>query len=346
MKKVFFGLIIFSVMGIALYAQDSYGKLIQNLAGVGNGFRQNETVFITQYTIRAIDLSRSGEKNVYLVAINDNNWGDRLKPFYIETTETFNLIDLGYYPNTIPHGLTIQYVGMAQYLFNKIPRDTYLFRYSIPLNTPQNNNTEVKSNNIYKYRIMNGKTIRIIEYIGTENDVSIPNIIDGFPVTEIARQSFYNKKITNVIFPNTIKKIEAAAFQRNNLTKIVLPDSIEIIVFDAFADNQLNEVVLPKNLDHISASLFFKNNITSIVIPNSVKTISEFAFHKNPITKITIGANVGFYDTSKPETPPTNPFSNGEKDDYSARFKEFYEKNGKKAGVYTYINGAWTYSVR
>jgi hypothetical protein len=53
------------------------------------------------------------------------------------------------------------------------------------------------------------------------------------------------------------------------------------------------------------------------------------------LTSITIGANVTI-DTS---------FATWEKSSYIS-FPTFYNKNGKKAGVYTYSNNKWSYKAR
>jgi hypothetical protein len=129
-KKSIFWAIILSVVGLAVVsAQDSYGRLIQYLAGAGGSFAENETVTITQFTLRAIDLTRQDDRYVYLVAINDRNWSNRLKPFYIDAGRPFDFLDLDY-PNTIPYQITIQYIGTTEYLLNGVPRETILFRLS------------------------------------------------------------------------------------------------------------------------------------------------------------------------------------------------------------------------
>jgi hypothetical protein len=128
-KSIFLAIILLMVRLAVVSAQDSYGRLIQYLAGAGGRFAENETVSITQFTIRAIDLTRLDDKYIYLVAINDKNWSNRLRPFYIETSRPFEFMDLDY-PNTVPYHITIQYVGTTEYLLNGVPRETILFRLS------------------------------------------------------------------------------------------------------------------------------------------------------------------------------------------------------------------------
>jgi len=71
--------------------------------------------------------------------------------------------------------------------------------------------------------------------------------------------------------------------------------------------------------------------LTSIVIPTSVKSIGTFAFQYEVIS-ITIGANVALGD--------------GEYPSFHNDFDEFYNKNGKKAGTYTYDGSKWSYKAK
>jgi hypothetical protein len=70
-----------------------------------------------------------------------------------------------------------------------------------------------------------------------------------------------------------------------------------------------------------------------VVIPDRIQgrpvtSIGKYAFWENRITSVTIGANVRIESAFH---------------DY---FEEFYDAQGKKAGVYTYRNNAWSYSPR
>ena len=126
-KSIFLAIILLVVGLVSISAQDSYGRLIQYLAGAGGRFAEDETITITQFTLRAIDLTRLDDRYIYLVAINDRNWSNRLRPFYIDSGRPFDFMDLDY-PNTIPYQITIQYVGTTEYLLNGVPRETILFR--------------------------------------------------------------------------------------------------------------------------------------------------------------------------------------------------------------------------
>jgi hypothetical protein len=108
----------------------------------------------------------------------------------------------------------------------------------------------------------------------------------------------------------------------------------------AFADNQLTSVTIPGSVTSIGSQAFSGHIFTSVTIPNSVTSIgsSAFAVELNSIRllqRITIPANVtlGVKDKSY----------KGAGYSFSSSFDKFYNRNGKKAGTYTYtaVGDGW-----
>jgi len=86
----------------------------------------------------------------------------------------------------------------------------------------------------------------------------------------------------------------------------------------------------------LEARHFFGNKLTSVTIPDSVTSIGELAFLNNQLTSITIGANVTLAQK--------NAFAIRNNGKYkSIGFEEAYNRNGKKAGTYTYNGKSWSY---
>jgi hypothetical protein len=54
--------------------------------------------------------------------------------------------------------------------------------------------------------------ITITSYIGSENDVRIPDRINGLPVTSIDYEAFADDQLTSVTIPHSITFIEHGAF--------------------------------------------------------------------------------------------------------------------------------------
>ena len=87
-------------------------------------FTQGETVYIKRSFLRIIDLQQSEDTYIFLVMVNDNKIS---KPFYITSKRMFNIMDIGR-PNTIFEDFIIEYVGSDNYLYNGVPRETFVFQ--------------------------------------------------------------------------------------------------------------------------------------------------------------------------------------------------------------------------
>jgi hypothetical protein len=144
----------------------------------------------------------------------------------------------------------------------------------------------------FNYTTNNG-TITITGYTGPGGDVTIPDMIDGLPVTSIGNSAFASCRslfggcisLTSVTIGNSVTSIgELAFYDCTNLTAIT---------------------VGPLNLAYSSVGgvLFDKNQATliqypggiagSYTIPNSVTNIGSYAFGScTSLTSITIGDGV------------------------------------------------------
>ncbi|MDO4193020.1 MAG: leucine-rich repeat protein, partial [Erysipelotrichaceae bacterium] len=159
----------------------------------------------------------------------------------------------------------------------------------------------------YQYSVSNN-TVTITKYIGTDEEVVIPSVIDGKNVTAIGDYAFAeDENITIVTVPNGVKSIGNYAFSSTDyLEKINLPDSLTSIGEGAFKsctslvsitipdsvttlgkelfyfNPSLEEVKLPANLTAIPSRIFYHcYSLKNIDIPKSVKSIGEYAFADN-----------------------------------------------------------------
>jgi len=211
---------------------------------------------------------------------------------------------------------------------------------------------EAESN--FKAIPIEGKSVEITEYIGNNWDVSIPPLFRRLPVTHIGNNAFRNKNLVSITIPEGVIQIGDRAFYNNQLTNIRIPDSVKTIGYgvfygnfltnviigngitrigvDSFNDNKLTSITIGNSVTVIGHGAFGSNQLTSITIPDSVKEIGWFAFTDNQLTSIIIGANVSM------ETGDTPSFDNN--------FQDFYIRNGRKEGTYTYNKGEWSLKPR
>ena len=148
-----------------------------------------------------------------------------------------------------------------------------------------------------------GKSVRIIEYLGSKQTVSIPPRIGNFPVTHIGDAtwnddtnsysgSFANKSLISVTIPNSVTSIGDYAFAANQLTSVTIPNSVTAIGKGAFSTNQLTSVTIPSSTKEIGIVAFYGNQLTSVTIPNSVTSLEDYAFAANQLTSVTIPNSV------------------------------------------------------
>jgi hypothetical protein len=120
----------------------------------------------------------------------------------------------------------------------------------------------------------NNGTITITGYTGPGGDVTIPDMINGLPVTGIGDFAFEeNSRLTSILIPDSVTNIGWGAFYFcSGLTNVTIGNGVTSIGMQAF---------------NLCTSL------TSITISNSVTNIGENAFQDcSGLTNATIGGGV------------------------------------------------------
>ncbi|MDR0442307.1 MAG: leucine-rich repeat domain-containing protein [Treponema sp.] len=198
--------------------------------------------------------------------------------------------------------------------------------------------------------------IVITGYVGTSSSVTIPEEINGKPVTLIGFEAFAFKGLTSVTIPDSVTDIGPSAFARNRLTSITIPSSVIFIYQNAFAGNRLTsidipnsvqaigdgafarnrltDIIIPNSVTAIGSYTFFDNQLTSVTIPDSVTEVWDYAFFGNPLTSITIGSNVSLDNRYKIGIFGAN-----------TAFDQTYTGNGSLGGTYIRPNAGssnWT----
>lgn len=137
--------------------------------------------------------------------------------------------------------------------------------------------------------------IAILEYKGTVNDPIVPAEINGYPVTAVSTEAFYqNETITMVELPQTVRDIGAGAFTRcTNLTSVTIdvdPNGIKfepvegmeyLIGENAFYGcTSLTTLQLPQGITTIDENAFYGcSELETLTIPETVTVIGNAAFY-------------------------------------------------------------------
>lgn len=167
--------------------------------------------------------------------------------------------------------------------------------------------------------LTNNGTITLTGYTGAESDVTIPDTINGLPVTEIGASAFNGmNSLSNVVIPDSVLNIDEAAFAWcSGLTNLVLGQNVANIGPVAFRDCYgLRSVVIPDSVTNLTQQSFeFCTGLTNVVIGKGVKTVGVQVFSSCinlpgvtiPTNVVTIGdsAFAGCYGLASVTIPST-----------------------------------------
>jgi hypothetical protein len=141
-----------------------------------------------------------------------------------------------------------------------------------------------------------GTNVTITGYTGSNGVVTIPDTIDGLPVTGVGEAAFHVSNITNVLIPDGVTSIGDYAFYYcTRLTGVTIPNSVTNIGESAFYGcSGLTSLAMPGGLTAIGGSAFSGcTYLNGITIPDGVTTIGGGAFYYcTHLGSITIPNNV------------------------------------------------------
>lgn len=173
---------------------------------------------------------------------------------------------------------------------------------------------KVRTSGEFEYTLKGNGTATIVGYHGdSDEDIIIPNMLDGYVVTTIGEKAFevnrfYSRSAT---LPESITVIEEKAFWDSGVTSINIPNSVTHIGYGAFACND-SPVIFRISPNHpnyavIDGALYNKGtkellyypsyiensvrkpyHYSDISIPEGIVSIGDYACYSAHSTKITI----------------------------------------------------------
>ena len=119
-------------------------------------------------------------------------------------------------------------------------------------------------------------------YLGDAEEITIPELYQGKPVTRVDTGAFaYAKNLKKITFPNTISQLGDQAFYDNEtIEEVYIPDSVYDFGSGVFEGcTHLKKVRLPNGLVTLPESTFEGcSALTDVELPSTVTKIGESAF--------------------------------------------------------------------
>ena len=148
----------------------------------------------------------------------------------------------------------------------------------------------------FTYTVSNGE-VCITGYTGSEENVTVPDKIAGYPVTSIGKKAFEAcKTIKTIKLPSSLKTLGENAFEWcKNLESIVLPNGLQTIGNDAFSDcTNLKSLAVPDTVTAIGYSAFSHcDSLETIKLSNNIKELkSNTFFGCTSLKSVTVPASV------------------------------------------------------
>ena len=151
----------------------------------------------------------------------------------------------------------------------------------ITVNNANATEISVKSNNNFEYYVDGNNQIVIKRCKSTEEDINIPDKIDGLTVYKIDEGAFKDcLTVKKVTLPNTINYIGFRAFSNSGITSLVMPDSITTIEPEAFKRcKNLKKIYFSNGLKEIPNCVCSEcSALVELYLPTEVTIIGDYAF--------------------------------------------------------------------
>ncbi len=119
-------------------------------------------------------------------------------------------------------------------------------------------------NGVYKFRVYDDHAV-FTSYTGSDNSISIPDVVKGVPVTEIGdgEKSVYEHKNRSFSVywgyeDNTVETSNLGIYSEDYLQNVDIPDTVVCINDGAFSDSSIHidEFVLPDHLEKLGPRAF------------------------------------------------------------------------------------------
>jgi len=134
-----------------------------------------------------------------------------------------------------------------------------------------------------EYEILEDSTVKITKVVPEGNSVVIPEQIDSYTVSALAKDAFAGcSGVTKLVLPSSLNRIEEGTF----FGCLILSD----ISFSADNDCFAVSDGMLLNKDRTRLYFFFnRNSVEEVSVPQSVTRIDSFSFYGSPVKSVMLG---------------------------------------------------------
>lgn len=147
----------------------------------------------------------------------------------------------------------------------------------------------------FTYELLDDGTARITKWNGTEGELVIPDVLDGYAVTCLGTGAVTGEsevlELASIHFPSQQITIESWAFQKCIIDELILSDNL-IIESGAFYSCTVYNLTMPDTLENIDRGAFSACRIDMETFPDHYEVLDSYSFCGTSPVKIHFPANL------------------------------------------------------
>ena len=235
----------FSSRGTLITSSKLNNKIVSGDCTLSNAFIDNNYIFNAQSFGFSMFMEKSendSDSTITKNAFADTYFGSRIKLFIeegVSIAEGASVSCWGtFIKDTTEKTLTIK-LNNDYVPVNEPSRSPFKDGQKINYNGEEYT-VRLENVSLYNYTVLDDDTLQITGYLGSEEDVMVPDEIDGKDVTEIGdgNGSIIYSEVKKLILPDSVRRINDHAFDQSTLKEIVLPKSLTEIGRYAFKETE------------------------------------------------------------------------------------------------------------
>lgn len=121
----------------------------------------------------------------------------------------------------------------------------------------------------FKYKVQEDKTVVIRDFEGWGEHLTVPDTLDGLPVSACGKEAFYHKAVGDIVLQEGMKELRGRSFYQAQMESVELPDDLAEVGKEAFRGcKNLTLLDLPSKLQSVGSNAFYKTPWFASLLPD------------------------------------------------------------------------------